>query len=118
VNGPDSTTSVETLPLSAATIGAGSAPCQREDAPGDRHRDEQDAVAAAASDAIAVAGEPRGGERIAGEQRREDGADGGVRVAAIGEGDADEHRAQPVGERARHLRGDDPACVGAQPRSS
>jgi hypothetical protein len=67
---------------------------------------------------IAVAGEQEGGERVAGEQRREDGADGGVRVAAIGERDADEDGAQPVGQSARSLSGDDPLCVAAQLSSS
>ena len=49
---------------------------------------------------------------------REDGADGGVGEAAVGERDADQDGAEAVGERAHRLGGDDAARVGAQPRSS
>src|SRR5438552_2212035 len=67
---------------------------------------------AAASPAAAAA---RG---WAGQHGGEDGADGGVGETAAGEGNADQHRAEAVGERPRRLGGDDSARVGAQPRSS
>jgi hypothetical protein len=91
---------------------------EREDGAGDRHRDQQQSVAAPAPNAVTVAGEQHGDERTAGEQRGEHGADGRVGEAAIGEGDANQDRAEAVGQCAGTLDGDDPACVGAQPRSS
>ena len=93
-------------------------PRQREDAARNGHRDKQEPVAAPATDPVAVAGDQHRDERGAGEQRGEDGADGGVGKAAAGERDADQHRAEPIGERPGGLGGEDPARVGAQARSS
>src|SRR5919201_210499 len=76
------------------------------------------AVAAAPPDPVAVAGDQHRDAGGAGQQGCQDGADRGVREAAAGERDPDQHRAEPVRDRACRLGGDDPARVGAQPRSS
>jgi hypothetical protein len=65
-----------------------------------------------------VAGDQHGDERATGEERGEHGSDGPVREAALGEADADQDRAEAIGERPRSLDGDDAAGVGAQARSS
>ena len=91
---------------------------QREDRACDSHRDEQDPVAAAAADPVAVPREQDRDQGVAGENRGEDGADGGIRVPAVGERDADEHRAEPVRDRSHALGRDDPARVAAQSASS
>jgi hypothetical protein len=91
---------------------------ERKDTAGEGHHDEQEPVAASAANAVAVAGDQHRDERGAGEQGGEDGADRGVGEAAAGERDADQHRAEPVGERPRGLGGEDPARVRAQARSS
>src|SRR5207237_111569 len=71
-----------------------------------------------AADPVAVAGDQHRDKGGACEQGGEDGADSGGREAAAGERDADQHRAEPVGERPGGLGGEDPARVGAQARSS
>src|SRR5262249_39913239 len=90
----------------------------REHGAGDTHDEEQDPVATAPPDSVAVAGDEHRYRGRAGQQRGEHGADGGVGEAAPGEGDADQYRAKPVGDGARGLGADDPARVAAQARSS
>ena len=91
---------------------------EREHGARERHPDEQQPVAAAPADAVAVAGDQHRDERDPGQQGGEDDTDRRVGQAAIGKGDADQHRAEAVGERPRALRGDDPVSVRAQPRSA
>ncbi len=91
----------------------GQPPGQREDGAGDRHRYEQDPVAAAAADAVAVPREQNGDERIPGENGREDRSDRGIRIAAIRERDPDQHRAEPVRDGPHALGRDDPSSVAA-----
>ena len=118
MNGPDSITSVEMVPVRAAAISAGSQPVSAKTVPATRHRDEEKPVRAAAAEAVAVAGEQDGDERGAREQSREHDADLGGGETAARERDADQDRAEPVGQGARSLAGDDPACVRAQACSS
>ena len=106
------------VPVRAAAISAGQPAREREDRAGDRHRDEEEAVGAAAAETVAVAGKQHGDERGARKQSGERNADLRGGQAASGERDTDQHRAEPVGEGPRSLPGDDPACIGAQVRSS
>src|SRR5918995_1127030 len=91
---------------------------QREDAAGNRHGHEEQAVAVAPSDAVAVARDEDRDERAAGQERGEHEPDGPVGEAAFGEVDADKDRAEAVCERPCGLDRDDPAGIGAQARSS
>ncbi len=91
---------------------------QREHRSGAGHHNEEQAVAAAPPDSVAVAREQQRDECDPREERGEDGADFGAGDATPGEADADQHGAEAVGEGTRCLRGDDPARVRAQGRSS
>ena len=82
VNGPDSTTSVESVPVSAAAISAGSQPVSAKTVPATRHQDEEQRGRSGAARSGRRGARAAGGERVAGEERGEDGADGRVRVAA------------------------------------
>jgi len=115
---PDSTTSVETVPVKPARINAGNQPVSAKIVPAAGHHDEQEPVAAAPPYPVAVAGDQHGNGGDPGKQRGEDGADGRVREPAPGEDDADQYRAKAVGECSCPLRGDDAARVGAQACSS
>jgi hypothetical protein len=107
VKGPDSTTSVEIVPGQGGGDERRQPAGQGEDGAGHGHRDEQDPVAAPTADPVAVPRKQDRDECVPGENRREDRADGGIGVSAVGERDADEHGAEPVCERPRALRGDD-----------
>ena len=111
-------TSVEMVPVRAAAISAGSQPVNANTVPASGHRNEEKAVRAAAAEAVAVTGELDGGQRSARKQSREHDADLGRGQAAARERDTDQDGAESVGYGARSLAGDDPPCVGAQPRSS
>jgi hypothetical protein len=89
-----------------------------EDGAGARHQDEQDSVGAASPEAVAVTREQHRSERVAGEERREEGAHGRVRVPPPRQRDPDQHRPEPVREGARCLRGHDAAGIRAQTCSS
>jgi hypothetical protein len=91
---------------------------EREHAACGGHENEQEPVAAASPDTVAVASDQYRDGSCAAEQGGEDGADRGVGEAAAGEGNPDQDRAEPVGERARRLGGDDLPRVGAQLCSS
>ena len=84
----------------------------------DCHSCKQQAVRATSPEAVAVAGDQHRHERDPGEERSEHNTDRGVGEATIGQGETDQHRAEPVGKRPRGLCGDDPARVRAQARSS
>jgi hypothetical protein len=82
---------------------------------GSAHRDQQQPVAAAPPDPVAIAGQQQRGQRGAGQQRAEHQADLGARTARPRQRDADEHAAQPVGERPQRLDPEQPPGVAAQP---
>ena len=88
---------------------------EREDGPGDRHRHEQDPVAAASAEPVAVPGEERGDERRPRQQRGEHSSDLGAGEAAAGERLADHDRTEPVRDRPERLDADQPSRVRTQP---
>ena len=113
MNGPDSTTSVETVPVRAARTRS-HVSSVRANAAGHAHDDEERRVPAAAPDAIARPRDRERGERHAGEERSEHDPDLEPGEAPPGERDADENAPEPVGERPERLDGEDAASVAGQ----
>ena len=99
VNGPDSTTSVDTVPVSAARTSSHVSSRERECGARESHDDEERGVPAPPADAVARASDRDRRERDAGEQCREDDPDLEAGEPAAGERDADEDAAEPIGER-------------------
>ncbi len=82
-----------------------------EDRSGDRHRGEQQPVAAPPADAVAVPPEQDRDERRPGQHRDQNDAGLCAREAATGQRRPDHHGAQAVDDRACRLDGDDPPRV-------
>ena len=64
---------------------------EREHGAGQRHHDQEEPVAAAAPDAVAVTGDQHRDDRDAGKQRSEHDPDRCVGEAAVGERQPDQH---------------------------
>ena len=113
VNGPDSTTSVETVPVRAARTRSHVSSVRANAAPA-TPMTTKSAVPAAAPEAIARPCDRERGERHAGEERSEHDPDLEPGEAPPGERDADENAPEPVGERPERLDGEDAASVAGQ----
>ena len=87
---------------------------ERECGARESHDDEERRVPTPTTDAVARASDRDRRERDAGEQCREDEPDLEAGEPAAGERDADEDAAEPIGERAQRLDGEDAAGVGGQ----
>ena len=87
---------------------------ESEDRAGEAHHDEEPDVPAAPSDPVAGTGDRERDDRGAADERAEHEPDLHAREAEVGECDADQDAAQPVGERAQSLDEQDSARVAAE----
>jgi hypothetical protein len=107
VNGPDSTTSVDSAPVRLAASSAHSGTANANTTPGHRQQQVHDHVAPAPPGPVAVAGQQQRRHHRARDYRGQHHTHPERQVAALIQGHPQQHRAQPVGERPQGLRRQD-----------
>ena len=114
MKGPDSTTSIETVPVRPASTSSQIELVSANTVPATPITTSRRMYQRRRPMRSPVAGEQDRDDCGAGDERAEHDPDLHARVAEVGEGDADEDAAEPVGERAQRLNEENPPGVGSE----